>query len=255
MGIAAADRVTGNIPAAMHALDQAEPIAVRLGLEVEQSKIHHTRGNLYFVLGDGKACNEQHEAALEIARRCGNAECEARALGGLGMAIHPRTDAQCARVLRCASKSAGEKAWSGWKFQTDAWKAIACGMRIRSIVRWWKPRRPASPRRQSGLLQGEIFAQESLALFLVEAGRYEEGEQACVRGLSLARPRVRGVTNRRFCIPWQPSVSRKAMTPRRAISCSRPWTSPASQGPDFSSPLSSADSALLRGSPQNANRR
>ena len=43
MGIAAADRVTGDIPAAMHALDQAEPIAGRLGLDVERSKIHHTR--------------------------------------------------------------------------------------------------------------------------------------------------------------------------------------------------------------------
>ena len=188
MGIAAADRVTGDIPAAMHALDQAEPIAVRLGLDVERSKIHHTRGNLYFVLGNGEACNEQHKMALEIARHCGDAECEARALSGLGdgQYVQGRMLTALEYFRRCVEISRhegllrveipnrcmeGQCLWHANQLDLAVVEAQAARESAQAV----------------GLLQGEIFAQESLSLFLVEAGRYEEGEQACIRGLSLAR--------------------------------------------------------------------
>jgi tetratricopeptide (TPR) repeat protein len=188
MGIAAADRVTGDIPAAMHALDQAESFAVRLGLAVERSKIHHTRGNLYFVLGNGKACNEQHEAALEIARRCGDAECEARALSGLGdgQYVKGRMLSALEYFRHCVEISRRE----GLVRVEIPNRCMEghCLWHANQIDRAVAEARAACESAQAvGLLQGEIFAQESLSLFLVEAGRYEEGEQACIRGLSLAR--------------------------------------------------------------------
>lgn len=188
MGIAAADRVTGDIPAAMHALDQAEPIAVRLGLDVEQSRIHHTRGNLYFALGNAQACNEQHEAALQLARRSGDAACEARALSGLGdaqvvpgrMLTALEYFRQCVDICRREGLirveipnrcMVGHCLWHANQVDSAVVEARAACESAQAV----------------GLLQGEIFAQESLGLFLVEAGRYEEAEQACMRGLTLAR--------------------------------------------------------------------
>jgi len=69
---------------AMQALAAAQPIAERLGLAVECSRIHSMRGNLYFAQGKVDACRTEHELALENARRAGDVECEALALSGLG---------------------------------------------------------------------------------------------------------------------------------------------------------------------------
>jgi tetratricopeptide (TPR) repeat protein len=52
------------------------------------ARLYHLRGNLYFMLGDLAACREQHERALEHARRASSPELEARALSGLGDAAY-----------------------------------------------------------------------------------------------------------------------------------------------------------------------
>ena len=189
MGIAAADRVTGDVPAAMHALDQAEPIAVELGLDIERSRIHHTRGNLYFAQGDADACSTQHNAALRLARQSGNAECEARALSGLGDAQYVPGRMltaldyfrQCVAICdregfirveipnRCM---VGHCTW----YANRIGDAVSEGQAARASAQ------------AVGSSQAELFAQESLALFLAEAGRYDEAEEACEKALVLARP-------------------------------------------------------------------
>ena len=84
IGIAAGHRVTSTVPPAFAALDRAQALAERSGLDRELSRIHYLRGNLHFALGDGPACRTEHERALELAQRAGDAECEAQALSGLG---------------------------------------------------------------------------------------------------------------------------------------------------------------------------
>ena len=88
MGVAAGHRITGDFAAAMDALAQAEPIAVKRDLAVEISRIHHTRGNLFFAQGRIEECDAQHVKALEFAQRCGDYENQARALSGLGDACY-----------------------------------------------------------------------------------------------------------------------------------------------------------------------
>lgn len=88
IGIAAGHRIIGGADAALAALALAEPIAARMNLTSEQSKIRHTRGNLYFARGNIAGCLAEHEMALAFARQARNAEAEANALSGLGDASY-----------------------------------------------------------------------------------------------------------------------------------------------------------------------
>jgi len=49
---------------AFRTLEEAEAIAVAAGLLVEQSRIHHLGGNLFFPLGNIDDCAKQHDLAL-----------------------------------------------------------------------------------------------------------------------------------------------------------------------------------------------
>ena len=84
LGVAAGHRITGDTAQAMEGLDRVQPIAERLELWVACSRIHSTRGNLYFVQGKVAACGREHQLALDYARRAGDLECEAVAWSGLG---------------------------------------------------------------------------------------------------------------------------------------------------------------------------
>ncbi len=189
MGVAAGNRVTGDFAAAMDALSQAESIAQRLGLVADSSRIHHTRGNLFFAQGKVGECHEEHQAALAYARQIGDPECEARALSGLGDAQYAqgRMLTALAYFSRCVelSQQAGlvrvevpNRAMVGhcrvYKNEVD--RAVS------------EAQLACDTAHKVGLVQNEIFAQESLTLFLVMAGRYDEAEQAGLRCLSLARP-------------------------------------------------------------------
>ena len=83
IGIAAGMRMSDNYQDALEALDRAEAIAERLGLELEQSQTHYYRGNLYFPLRRVRECLDEQTAALRHAQAAGSAEAEARALSGL----------------------------------------------------------------------------------------------------------------------------------------------------------------------------
>jgi class 3 adenylate cyclase/tetratricopeptide (TPR) repeat protein len=88
IGIAAGMRMSDRSEAALRILDRAEPLASAPGREIEAAQIHYLRGSLYFPLGNVERCVREHERALELARRAGSAELEARALSGLGDAMY-----------------------------------------------------------------------------------------------------------------------------------------------------------------------
>jgi class 3 adenylate cyclase/tetratricopeptide (TPR) repeat protein len=83
IGMAEGFRASDRHEEAREALDNAEQLGTN-GPPLALAEIHHLRGNLYFPAGRARECFEQHEIALEFARRGGSREWEARALGGLG---------------------------------------------------------------------------------------------------------------------------------------------------------------------------
>lgn len=87
-GLATAMRVIDRLDEAFAALDAAERVAAAHDLDVDLSRIHHLRGNLYFPLGRIEGCHQQHELALKHARAAKSTVDEARALGGLGDAAY-----------------------------------------------------------------------------------------------------------------------------------------------------------------------
>jgi tetratricopeptide (TPR) repeat protein len=84
IGIAAGMRMADQSESALAILAEAEPLASGPGCEIEAAQIHYLRGNIYFPLGNIEGCLKEHERALELARRAGSPEWEARALSGLG---------------------------------------------------------------------------------------------------------------------------------------------------------------------------
>jgi tetratricopeptide (TPR) repeat protein len=189
MGVAAGNRVTGDFAAAMEALSQAEPIAQQMGLVADSSRIRHTRGNLFFAQGKVSECHGEHEAALAYARQIGDAECEARALSGLG-------DAQYAqgRMLSALEyfKGCVELSQRTGLVRVEVSSRAMVGHCLlynneldRAIA---EVRTACDTAHKVGLVQNAIFAQESLTFLLVMAARYDEAERAGRWCLSLARP-------------------------------------------------------------------
>ena len=82
--IATVQRNLAAVDAAWAALDLVQPVAERTVDVRWRSRIHYQRGNLAFARGDPLACAREHGQALELARACGDAMCEAQALSGLG---------------------------------------------------------------------------------------------------------------------------------------------------------------------------
>jgi tetratricopeptide (TPR) repeat protein len=188
MGVAAGNRVTGDFAAAMEALSQAEPIAQRLGLLAECSRIRHTRGNLYFAQGKVSDCHDEHEAALAFARQVGDPECEARALSGLGDVLYAQ--GRMLTALGYFSRCVELCQQAGFiRVEVPSRIMVAhCFLYKNELDRGVAETQAAcNTASKIGLVQGEILAQVSLSLFLEMAGRNDEAEQAGIRCLSLAR--------------------------------------------------------------------
>ena len=90
LGLAAGLRLSNDYNDALELLEKAEPIAVQHDLTLDLARLYHLRGNLHFPLGNVDACGAAHEKALEVARKAGSAEAEARALGGMADAAYAR---------------------------------------------------------------------------------------------------------------------------------------------------------------------
>jgi len=84
LGLAAVKRIAEDLAGAFADLQQAEQVAVQLGLKREAARVRFLRGNLLFPSGDLDGCRREHGASLELAREAGAPDLEAAALGGLG---------------------------------------------------------------------------------------------------------------------------------------------------------------------------
>ena len=169
MGIAAAHRVTADLPPALDALDRAQAFADRLAVPEQLSRIHHVRGNLLFASGDSVGCEREHAAAFHHAQEAANAECEAQALSGLGDAKYlqgrmlsgldffSRCVALCERTGLTKVQLPNRCMVGHCLYYANRMdEAVAT---IRSTL---------DDARRLGQAQTEIFALESLGLLLVE---------------------------------------------------------------------------------------
>jgi tetratricopeptide (TPR) repeat protein len=84
IGLATGLCITDRHSEALAELGTAEAVATEDERQLELSRIHHLRGNIYYPLGKLESCFSEHQAAWRCARNAGATEEEARALGGLG---------------------------------------------------------------------------------------------------------------------------------------------------------------------------
>jgi tetratricopeptide (TPR) repeat protein len=181
-------RVADRYEGALQALDQAETIAGRLGSPLELSKIHYYRGNIYFPLGNIEGCISEQQKALAYARDAGAAECEARALSGLGDASYSR--GRMATALRyfrdcielCRQNGfgrieAGNRYMVAWTqlYQNEIQQALdealqAC--EAASLI---------------GHHRAEIIARLTAGRVLYEIGKPSEAKTQLEKGMELAR--------------------------------------------------------------------
>jgi class 3 adenylate cyclase/tetratricopeptide (TPR) repeat protein len=188
-GIAAGHRVTGELASAMDALDRAQAIAERCDLATQRSRVHHLRGNLHFVQGNVSACQMEHQHALDLARAAGEVECEVHALGGVADALYAQARIALAleHFRRCIT--IGEQ---------HGWLGVATSNRCMAAVCVWlqgdlpagitELGRACEDARRIAAVPVQLLAVDTIAILLLEAGRFEEAERFCVEGLSLARP-------------------------------------------------------------------
>lgn len=83
MSLVASLRVSDRHDEALEELELAEALATEHDRVLTLSHIHHSRGNIYFPLGQVERCFAEHEAALRFARLARSTVDEARALGGI----------------------------------------------------------------------------------------------------------------------------------------------------------------------------
>jgi len=186
MGIAAGYRVTGEFAAAMKALGEAEPIAERRGLGIEQSALHHTKGNLYFAQGRIAECDAQHVLALRFAEQCGDAGSQARALSGLGDARYAqgRMTSALGYFRRCVALSEAQIRIAGpnrCMIGHCLWYANQLDAAIEQA------RSASADAQRFGVVPVQVFAETTMTQVLTEAGRFGEAGDACANALALAR--------------------------------------------------------------------
>ncbi len=90
IGVASCVRLLGGHDEGIAALNAAESLAQRLQARRELSEIHYYFGLLLFAAGDVDGCLRHHDHAHDFAVKAPDAECEARALSGLGDAHYGR---------------------------------------------------------------------------------------------------------------------------------------------------------------------
>ena len=188
MGVAAGHRITGEFSQAMQALARAQPVAERLSLDEELSRIHHTRGNLHFAQGGVQACEAQHRLSLECARRCGSAECEAHALSGLGDAHYAQGRMRTAlEQFRQCVRMCAEHGWVRIEIPNRCMVAFCLLFCNRTDEAMQEARRASEDAQRIGVVPNCVFSLVSLGYTYLEAGRYADVEQTCGAALPLAR--------------------------------------------------------------------
>ena len=187
LGIASAHRLLSEGIEAIGVLDEAEPIAARIGNDALLGQIHHLRGNLCFSLGRADACMAAHQQALAVAQRSGDTVLEARALGGLGDADYAAGRWQSAatsfrRCVMLAEQHGRLRISEPNRIMLGHCLVYAADMPeaerfMRHAVK------AIGPLRDSYL---ELFADESLGFQLVLSGRPKDGRPFLERGIVTA---------------------------------------------------------------------
>jgi len=238
IGIAAGHRVTSTVQPAFEALDHAEVLAVRAGLERELSRIHYLRGNLHFAEGDGPACQVDHERALEFAQRAGDLECEAQALSGLG-------DAHYAQGRMRSAHAAFTRCVAICEQQGLARFAIMNNAMIAIVDTWLGPGDAALQRlARAGAVARELrhrlaetMNEQVTGWMLVSHGRYQEAEPHLQHGMVLARE----IGARRYesmCLMLQARVLwQRGEGPAAREHLRDAWASSAQMGHRFAGPI------------------
>ena len=188
MGVAAGNRITGEFALAMQALTQAQPIAERLGLPAECSRIHHLRGNLFFAQGSNVECNDEHQIALDYAQRAADPTCEAQALSGLGDARYGQGRMlsaldyfrRCVELCERHNLVRAELSNRCMVAHCLHYANDLDGALSQLVI-------ACEVAGRVGLVQAEILAQESMGFLHVARAEYDEAEVALQRSLSLAR--------------------------------------------------------------------
>lgn len=188
IGVAAALRILSRPGEAMAALDDAARSAGGLDLPREQGMIHHIRGNLHFARGEAKLCRDNHQAALEAARRVGDVDLEARALGGLGDAHYAagRMATALDHFHRCSALCRARGLG-----RLDASTRFMIGNCLTYLNQaeagLEEHRQCMAAAKRAGNRLGEMTAYESAGLNLTELGRWREAIEVLEVALSLSR--------------------------------------------------------------------
>ena len=187
IGIAAAQRLLSQGLDAIATLEEAEPIATRLGDDALLGQLFHLRGNLCFSLGRAEACMAAHQQALAMAQRSGDAVLEARAYSGLGDADYAvgRWHSAADSFRRCVAL-----AEQHGRLRISEPNRIMLGHCLVYAAEMPEAERhmrhaaeAIRPLRDSYL---EMFADESLGFELVIAGRRSEANALLERGMATA---------------------------------------------------------------------
>ena len=88
IGLAEGLRVSEGFEEALRLVEEAQGTGEHHEMIAELARIHHLRGNVYFLLGNAEGCTDQHNRSFNYAKRLKSPEAEARALGGLGDAAY-----------------------------------------------------------------------------------------------------------------------------------------------------------------------
>jgi tetratricopeptide (TPR) repeat protein len=173
---------------AMEALTEADKALAATDLLLEQGNIHFIRGNLHFARGEPAPCGAEHEKALAIARRIGDAQLEANALGGLGDAAY--ASGRMKTALDNFNHCSGLCRARGFG-RIDVSVRFMIGHCLRyqneTALALEEHERGAEASIRVGNRLTEMTSYESSGVLLVELGRYDEAVATLGKANTLSR--------------------------------------------------------------------
>ena len=193
--LASAYRMSSAVREGFAALDDAEPIAERLGLARERARIAYLRGSLHFARGEREQCAEQHRRALAFAHEAGDDACEAQASSGLADAMYAsgRLISAQAAFERCVALCA-RRGDARFALMNRLMFALIDHYRGRPAQALAEMEAVRAESREIGHRVAEVMADECAGMVLSATGRDEEALPVIERSLALAR----AISSRRF---------------------------------------------------------
>lgn len=195
IGVAAAHRLTSAVGPGLAALDAAEAIASGLRSSRALARIAYLRGSFDFVRGDSESCARHHSLALGFAREAGDEGCEAQALSGLA-------DVHYAQGRIATAHDAFTRCVALFERRGDLRASLTnrcmIGITGMYLCRHTEGLAAIDVAREGARATGhrvaEVMADESAAMLLASAGRFDEARAPAERSLALARR----IASRRF---------------------------------------------------------